>query len=247
VETETGAAREVPFGNMCRQADGCYWTRILPVQWLPDSQAFVTWTTINDYFDERAETTVAQIHLGPEPRVDVVTTLRASAQTLDISPDGRYLTYWNQSDTDTLDAGQGRMNWVSFHLLDLHAGQSVLYAEETTLRLLSWSPDNQHFLFGYAANQLVLGSICQPPRSLVLPKGVAPIPAKGHFGGEVHWPGTEHFLLRTLPAAGTPTRYPIGLYYYALDESDEPLHIDDLIQDGGKPYGYQLQVIRLSD
>jgi hypothetical protein len=247
VEMEDGAAREVAFENTCRQADGCNWTRILPVHWLPDSQTFVTWTTINDYFDERAETTVAQIHLGPEPMVEVVTTLRANAQTLDISPDGRYLTYWNQSDTDTLDAGQGRMNWVSFYVMDVQDGRPELYAEGSTLRLLSWNPDSHRFLYGFAGNPLMLGNICLPPRPLVLPPGVAPIPAKGHFHGEVQWHGTEHFLLRTLPADGTATRYSVGLYYYALDEGGKSLHVDDLVQDGGKPYGYQLQVIRLED
>jgi hypothetical protein len=247
LDTQAGTLREVPFENTCRLSDSCTLNPALSIHWLPDEQSFVTFATTNDHFDERAETTIARVHVEPALRVETVTTVRANPQTFEFSPDGRYLSYWNQPDTDTPDTGLGRLNWVSLYLIDLQERLPVRYVEGRTLRVLAWAPDGEHFLYGYAAERLVFGSVCRPPRTLPVPAGRLPIPARGYAHGEVQWLGPDRFLLRTLPADGVPSRYNIGLYLYALGQAGQPLHIDDLIQDSVKPYGTQLQVIVLQE
>jgi hypothetical protein len=76
IDVLTGTVQVVPMKNTC-VPDSCYWTDYLPVYWLPDSRSFYTLTTINDYWDERSETTLSQVHVEPVPVVETITLIHA--------------------------------------------------------------------------------------------------------------------------------------------------------------------------
>ncbi len=137
------------------------------------------------------------------------------------------------------------MNWVTLYLMNVQEGQPRRYAAEYVLRLISWSPDNQHFLYMYSPvgganlvpSQLALGNVCQPPQDLPVPEGT--------LISEVQWLDDSRFLAWTAPTDGISNRYTASLYLYSLAEEGQLVHIDDLVRDIERPYGLQSQVIVL--
>jgi len=242
VDARSRSIQELALENPCA---GCYWGPRLPVTWQPDGRGFFTTTSLNDYYDQRAETTLVQVQLEPELKPETVVVIHANPFTFHFSPDYRYLSYWNQPERDDIDAGKGQMNWVSLYLMDLQDLQHRRYAEEFGLRLDSWSPDSQRFLYIYSPvggpnldrRMLSLGNVCQPPKEL-------PVPA-GSIIKETLWLDSNRFLAWTLPADDIPDRYPSGLYLYRLDAENLPIHIDDVVIDLSEPYGSLRQVVVL--
>ncbi len=242
VDANNGGIQVLALENPC---EDCYWGPRLQVNWQPDGRGFITTTSLNDYFNPRAETTLIQVRLEPELKPESLAVIHANPFTFNFSPDYRYLSYWNQPDLDEIDSGKGEANWVSLYLMDLQGAQPIRYAEEFGLRLDSWSPDNQRFLYIYSPSggpnldrrMLSLGDVCQPPQEL-------PVPA-GSIIDETLWVDASRFLAWTLSAEGIPERYPSGLYLYRLDAENLPIHIDDVVIDLTDPYGSQKQVVVL--
>lgn len=242
VDVNSRSIQELALENPC---EGCYWGPRLPVNWQPEGRGFFTTTSLNDYFNPRAETTLVQVKLEAELKPETVAVIHANPFTFDFSSDYRYLSYWNQPDLDEIDAGTGEANWVSLYLMDLQGLQPIRYVEEFGLRLDSWSPDNQHFLYIYSPfggpnldrRMLSLGNVCQPPKEL-------PVPA-GSIIDATQWVDSSHFLVWTLPAEGISDSYPSGLYLYPLEAENLPIHIDDIVIDHAEPYGSQRQVVVL--
>ena len=246
VNVEQGVMVEAPVQNTCLAENECFWTDSLPVIWLPDGNSFYTLQSINDYFDERAETTLSRVYVDRAVQVETIAVIRAN-QTITFSPDRSVLTYWNQPDIDRLEQGIGDMNRVTLYLMDVEEGEPHRYIEAYVLRVMGWHADNQRFLYYYSprggpnpvTSQLAVGNICQPPQELSEPPNT--------IVNRAHWLRGDRFLVWTLPADGIPNRWVSGLYLYDLAKGSEPVHIGDLLQNGEDPYGLQDQVVILRD
>jgi hypothetical protein len=253
VDTASGMIEEIALENTCLAENGCEWTDFLPIYWLPDGKSFYTTQTINDYFDERATTTLSQVFLEPTTLIEAVVTIHANPGTFVFSPNRQILTYWNQPDFDRLKNSEEGLNWITFYLLDLDQGDAVLYTEEYLLRISQWHPGSQRFLYTFSRfgganpvrNQLAQGEICQPAR-------VLPVPEKAMID-KVEWVDENRFLAWTLPSGGIPDRYQTQLYLYDLAGEGSPKHIADLLQiafdpyGAGEIYGVQDQVVVLEE
>jgi hypothetical protein len=241
VDSQTGSIQTVTLANPCEK-NNCYWGGLLPIVWLPDSQAFYTMTSINDHFDLRSETTLYLIRVEPEIKTEEVKVIHANPYTIQFSPDRQILSFWNQPDVDN---GEKNLNWVTLYLVDLQAFQPKRYVAEFVLRVNSWRSDNQGFLYTYSpfggANpvykRFALGNICQPARELPVPEG--------QLIEQTQWLDNNRFLAWTVPADGIPDLYNAGLYLYTLTGAEEPVHIVDLVREYSKPYGMGSQVIVL--
>jgi hypothetical protein len=237
------AGREVHELEIVNPCQDCYWGPGLRVTWQPDGHEFYITTSLDDKFDQRAETTLIQIRIEDGLKAEPVTTLQAHPFTFIFSPGHRYLSYWNQPEWDDIDAGKAEMNWVSLHLVDLQELEPRLYAEEFVLRLISWSPDGQRFLYTYSPfggpnpvrKMLSLGNVCEPPRELIVPEG--------SLIEETIWLDADRFLAWTVPSDGIPDRYRAGLYLYDLEREAGPVHIDDVVIDLLEPYGSRQVVV----
>jgi hypothetical protein len=232
----------VPVENPCK-SNGCYWGGYIPLYWSPDSQSLVAVTSSNDYFDQRAKTTLNWISINSSEITRQI-TINANPSTIGFSPDHTYLTYWNQDDLDS--AGKDP-NHVSLNLLDLETGNVNNYATEYLLRLQGWSPNNSHFLYSYSRyggpnpipKLLALGSICNPPVGLFVPTR--------QVVDHIRWLDNHHFLAWTLPDDGIPDVYYSGLYLYSLDQGVDPVFIDSILQSSSDPYGMESQVLILKN
>ncbi len=244
VNTETGELQEIALKNTCLP-ETCYWTDFMPVFWLPDSRSFYTLTTINDFFDERAETTLHQVFIEPEPRVETVTVIHANTWSFYFSPDRRSVSYWNQPDPDTLDTPAGRktMNWITFYLMDLEQLEPRHYMAEFSLRNLGWSPNNQQFTASFSPQggsnqrmvQMALGDICQPPKSIDMPRNTS--------YQRIRWIDEERLLAWGVSNMGSPSgEY---LYFFRLGQQGEPILLGDVAPNPYEPIGgAQVVVIR---
>jgi hypothetical protein len=243
VDANSRNIQQLALENPC---EGCYWGPRLPVIWGPDGRGFFTTTSMDDRFDQRAETTLIKVDLKAELKPETAAVIHANPFTFQFSPSFRYFSYWNQPEFDDIDAGEAEMNWVSLYLMDRQDLRSVLYGEEFGLRVSSWSPDSQHFLYTFSSvggpnldrRMFSLGNVCQPPREL-------PVPA-GSIIDETKWLDVNHFLAWTLPADGIPDRDTSGLYLYRLGAENPPIHIDDILVVQTEPYGGLRQVVVLN-
>ncbi len=231
--------------NLESPCEDCYWGPRLPVIWQADSKGFFTSTSLNDHFNQQAETSLMQVALGSELKAETLTVIRANPYTFNFSPDDRYLSYWNQPDWDEIEADESLMNRVTLNVMDLQNLQNSSYAEQYGLRLNSWSPDNQHFLYTYSSmggpnldrKMFSLGNICQPSTMLPVPAGL--------MIDKTQWLDASRFLAWTLPSDGIPDRYTSDLYWYSLDTQVQPVLIDRVGIDIYDPYGSQRQVVVL--
>lgn len=242
IDSQDGSMQFLTLENPCQD---CYWGPRLPIVWHADSKRFFTSTSLNDYFDRRAETSLIQVRLGSTLETELMVVIRANPFTLDFAPDFAYLSYWSQPDWDSVDASEEKMNWVSLYLMDLESLEIVLYQEQFGLRLSSWNPDSQRFLYTYSSvggpnldrKRFSLGSVCQQSQQMPVPAGV--------IISEVLWLDDGRFLAWTLPEEGIPDRYASGLYLYGLGMEGLPLLIDEIPVHQTEPYGAIRQVVVL--
>ncbi|MFN2215305.1 MAG: hypothetical protein ACK2TS_00020, partial [Anaerolineales bacterium] len=242
VITDLGSLSQmfVSIENSC-ESNGCYWGGYIPLIWSPDSQSIIAITSINDYFDKRAETTLNWV-LVDSGEISRQVTIHANPFTIGFSNDQKQLAFWNQDDLDTANQDP---NLVSLNLLDLETGSETNYASEYLLRIQGWDPDNSHFLYSFSryggANPtpklLALGSTCHTPLGLFVPNQ--------QIIDHVRWLDTRHFLAWTLPDNGIPDVYYSGLYLYSLDQGVDPVIIDSILQNSSDPYGMGSQVLIL--
>jgi hypothetical protein len=246
IDVQAGSMQEIPMKNTC-VPDSCYWTDYLPVYWLADSRSFYTLTTINDYWDERSETTLSQVYLEPAPMVATIALIHAHTWSFSFSPDKRYVSFWNQPDVDKLENGtaEADWNWVTLHVMDMHNWQPKRYMAQYLLRNLGWSPNNRYFVYSYShaggpnpvMDRVSLGDICQPPQPL-------PAPHPGILN-HIRWLDDSRFLAWTLPMSLQDNLSETGLYLYRLDQGSDPLLIDYLVEDYSTGYGTMSQVVVL--
>ena len=243
VDNATGSLQSIQIENTCLVENNCQWTDYLPVYWKTDGSSFYTTQTINDYFDERAQTLLSQVFIEPVLYSEAITTIHANPHTFLFSPDRSILTYWNQPDIESIEQNPDQMNRVTLFLLDVNSLKTVQYSQTFLLRLKAWNPDSQRFLFSYSINgganpnpdQLALGNICQSSQALVMPKS--------SFANQIEWLSESRFLAWTLPSEGISNQYHTGLYLYDLEKGASPQQIANLFQDMDDPYGDLDQVV----
>jgi hypothetical protein len=251
VDSKSGTKQEIPVKNACQQGGICYWANLRPVDWLPDSQSFYMLQTTNDFFDNRADTTLSQVNLLPAVQIQKIATIHANLATFSFSHDRKTLSFWNQIDADEVEKNPERMNWVTLQLIDLRQAQpkGVIYTAQYILRIVGWNPDNQRFLYTYSlsggdnpvGNQLALGNICQVPKELPVPQDA--------IIDRVQWLNTDEFVAWTLPTvegAASGKNFS-GLYLFDLNGTGTPVHIDDFPMDlTSGAYGTQQPVVVVS-
>jgi len=62
---------------------------------------------------------------------------------------------------------------------------------------------------------------------------------------EAQWLDTRRVWWWTVPEDGIPDRYLAGMYLYDIDRANEPVQIDDLVQDYFQPYGLRREYVIL--
>jgi len=242
VETYSFTKSFVQLENPC-ETSGCYWGGSIPVTWSPDSLSLIAITYKNDFFDQRAETTLSKIDINSAEATSEL-IINVNPFTIGFSPDLKQLIFWNQDDIDT---GSKDFNHVSMKLMDMETGNVIQYATEYLLRIKGWSPDNSHFLYTFSRyggpnpvpDLMALGGICNSPIGLFVPND--------QLIDSVRWLDDQHFLAWTFPDDGIPDVYFSGLYFYSLDQGVDPIKIDNLLQDFSDPYGMESQVLILDE
>lgn len=242
-DRQNGEERVVALEPACPDPEVCYLTGDRMITWRLDSTGFYTFAAKNAYFDQRANTTVYFVEVDTPIKVEVLAVLHANPATFSMSPDRRFLPFWNQPDVD--NAPQKTYNWVTLTLLDLDENVQRRYTAAWSLRLSSWNPDSRRFLLTYSTfggpnpivNRLALGDICRPPLELVS------VPDQVIMG--THWLDTERFLMWTAPKSGISDRYTAGMYFYDLRSGDKPIEIDGLVQNYDQPYGTRIEFVPL--
>lgn len=233
----------IPLEPACPDPEVCYLTGQRSIVWRLDSSGFYTTTTRNAYYDERAETTLYFVQVEPQVTIEELSLIHANPWTFSFSPDRQFLAFWNQPDVD--NAPQKTYNWVSLSLMDLQTQQVRRYTQGWVLRLAGWNPDGRRFLltsspFGGPnpiVKRLAVADLCRPPEDLAVPPKQAIM--------EAQWLDTRRVLMWTVPEDGIPDRYLAGMYLYDIDRANEPVQIDDLVQDYFQPYGLRREYVIL--
>ncbi len=244
VDRQSGFEKMIPLEPACPNSEVCYLSGGRQLIWRVDSSGFYTLAAKNAYFDERAETTLYFVQVQPAVIVEELALLRANPATFSFSPDRRFLSFWNQPDVD--HAPPKTYNWVTLSLLDLQTLAIRRYAQGWVLRLADWNPDSRRFLltsspFGGPnpiVKRLMLGNTCHPPEELAVPPKQIIM--------ETRWLDDQRALMWTAPEDGIPDRYPAGMFLYNLGVGNEPLKIDDLVQDSTQPYGVRRDFVLLN-